>query len=257
LFVALSKTLDLLLDPVAWAIALGLLAVALRRRPRAGAVLAIVVPLLLWAFSTEWTAEALASTAEEGARDTSRPGAAYDAVIVLGGAMDPEATEAKGRLELNAAADRYVAAFELLRVGRARTALLSAGSLSSRPEAPREAELAARMLARWGIEPERLVVEARSRNTRENAVECARIVRERGWRRLLLVTSAAHLPRALGSFRAVGLEPDALPVDFRAGGPGGISAARLLPRARALGDSAEVLRELAGRVVYRVLGYSR
>lgn len=256
MFVWLSKTLDFLIDPAVWAVALGLLAVALRRRPRASVALAVAAPLLLWAFATQWTADALAAFAEEGARDTSGNGAPYDAVIVLGGAMDPEGTEAKGRLELNAAADRYVAAFELLRIGRARAALLSAGSLSERREAPREAELAAAMLERWGVDPERLVVEAQSRNTRENAVESARIVRERGWHRLLLVTSAAHLPRALGCFRAAGLEPDTLPVDFRAG-RGGISAARLLPRARALGDSADVLHELAGRVVYRALGYSR
>ena len=176
LFVWLSKTLDLLVDPAAWAIALGLLAIALRRRPRASLALAVAAPLLLWAFSAEWTADTLAGLAEEGAHDTSRNGMVYDAVIVLGGAMDPEGSEAKGRLELNAAADRYVAAFELLRIGRARTALLSAGSLSPRQEAPREAELAARMLERWGVEPERLVVEAVSRNTRENAVESLSLI---------------------------------------------------------------------------------
>ena len=78
-------------------------------------------------------------------------------------------------------------------------------------------------------------------------------MKERGWRSLLLVTSAAHLPRALDCFRKVGLTPDALPVDYRAGGA---RAGGWLPRASALSKSTDVLRELAGRVVYRVAGYA-
>jgi uncharacterized SAM-binding protein YcdF (DUF218 family) len=254
-FIAHSKTFDLLLEPVVWAILLGGLALALRQRPRAAVAVAVLAVAVLWAFSTELVSEALASLAESGVHDTSHPGT-YDAAIVLGGAMDPEGTETAGRLELNAAADRYVAAFELLRVGRVRSALLSAGTLSPRPDSPRESELAARMLANWGIDRSRLVVEAQSRNTRENALESARIARERGWTRLLLVTSAAHVPRAIGCFRAVGLEPDVLPVDFRAGREP-LALARLAPRSRALAESADVVRELAGRVVYRVVGYAR
>jgi uncharacterized SAM-binding protein YcdF (DUF218 family) len=98
------------------------------------------------------------------------------------------------------------------------------------------------------------VTEAGSRNTRENAVESARVAAARGWRRLLLVTSAQHVPRALGCFRAVGLEPDVLPVDREAGDAKGAS---WLPRAYALSRSSDVLRELAGRLVYRLAGYTR
>lgn len=97
-------------------------------------------------------------------------------------------------------------------------------------------------------------MEAASRNTRENAIETARVASARGWRTLLVVTSAAHVPRAMGCFRALGLEPDVLPVDRRVtdGRPG-----EWLPRARYLERSTGVLRELAGRVVYRAMGYAR
>jgi uncharacterized SAM-binding protein YcdF (DUF218 family) len=252
-FVVLSKTLDLALDPVAWAIALGALAVALRRR--AGAALGVGAVAVLWAFSTGLVSDALGRAVEAGVRDTSRPDVVYDAVLVLGGAGDPEGSARTGRLELNAGADRVIAGYELLHAGRARVAVFSAGPLAPTSE-PTEAALAVRLLAGWGIEPSRLVAEERARNTRENAIECARIARERGWTRLLVVTSAAHMPRALGCFRAVGLEPDALPVDWRAGS-GGLALARLVPRARSLEESAHAVRELAGRVVYRVAGYSR
>jgi uncharacterized SAM-binding protein YcdF (DUF218 family) len=256
-FVELSKLLDLLLDPAAVAVALGLAALALGRwRPRAAAGAGLLAVAVLWAFSTPVVADSLQRVAERPARDTSAPGVTYDAVVVLSGAMSSAATEASGRFELDEGADRLVRAFELLRAGRARYALLTGGAVERRAAAPRESELAARVLAGWGIEPDRIVVEAESRNTRENAVESARVVRERGWARLLLVTSAAHMPRALGCFRAVGLSPDALPVDRRAG-KGEYALRSLAPRARSLSTSARVLRELAGRVVYRALGYSR
>jgi uncharacterized SAM-binding protein YcdF (DUF218 family) len=86
-------------------------------------------------------------------------------------------------------------------------------------------------------------------------VESERLVREHGWKTLLLVTSAAHMPRAAGCFAAVGLRPDMLPVDVR------ISSTPLrrmswLPRVGNLGQSTEALRELVGRVVYEQRGWS-
>jgi uncharacterized SAM-binding protein YcdF (DUF218 family) len=247
-----SKVLDLVVDPIAWALALAL--VALVRRRRAAGLAAVVVA---WTFSTPAVSDALGRLAERDARDTTRPGAVYDAVVVLGGYGDVLGEGAAARLELNPAADRLVRAFEVLESGRARAAVLSAGEARPRPGTMGEAEASARLLAGWGIDRSRLVVEERSLNTRQNALEVARIVRERGWRRLVLLTSAAHMPRALGCFRAVGLEPDALPVDFRAERPRGGALERILPRARALGRSAEFLRELAGRAAYRAAGYVR
>jgi hypothetical protein len=63
------------------------------------------------------------------------------------------------------------------------------------------------------------------------------------------------MPRAAGCFKKVGLTFDTLAVDFRSGAaPDG--AEPFLPRAGSLATSTDVLRELAGRVVYRARGYS-
>ena len=132
--------------------------------------------------------------------------------------------------------------------------LLSGGYDAPRPGESPEADLLAAKLVRWGIPASQVVVEAASRNTRENAIESSRIAAARGWRTVLLVTSAAHMPRAMGCFRAVGLEPDALPVDRVAGDGRG---EEWLPRATALSMSTDALRELAGRAVYRAVGYAR
>jgi uncharacterized SAM-binding protein YcdF (DUF218 family) len=124
-----------------------------------------------------------------------------------------------------------------------------------RPEAI-EANILVEQLIAWGIEPARLIIESRARNTHGNAVECVRIVRERGWTRLLVVTSAFHMQRTQGCFRAEGMDVDLLPVDFRAYDPARYNG-RLLPRAGAFNQSSNALRELAGRAIYRLQGYSR
>jgi uncharacterized SAM-binding protein YcdF (DUF218 family) len=249
-FLTLSKLLDLAFAPLTWALLLLLLAIVARRRARALVVLAAA---LLVVFSVARVSDALSRTAEHGAVRTARAGVVYDAVILLTGILEPAATRATGELQLNDHSERLLATFDLLRSGRARNALISGGLIEAHPGEVTEAERLARQLEAWGIARDRLVTEDRSRNTRENAVESARIVRERGWKTLLLVTSAAHMPRALGCFRHEGLAPDALPVDYRGGDGQGQS---VLPRAEALGESTEALRELAGRAVYWVMGYS-
>ena len=254
MFLLLSKTLDLLLAPLTWAIGLWLLALVLWRRERVAPVLAAAGLVLIVSFSLEPVAGVLLRSAEASVRRTFVPGASYDAVIVLGGIVDPAASRRSGELELTERSERILRALELLRSGQARAVLLSGGLMSSNPGEPSEAEQLAVFLRHEGIAPGRIVIESHSRNTRENAVESARIVSERGWHRLLLITSAWHMPRAVGCFRAVGLTPDVLPVDHLATDG---SDEGWLPRARALDLSTEMLRELAGRVVYEVMGYSR
>ena len=251
MFLALSKVLDLAFAPLTWALALLAIAVLLRRRLRRPWLPAAAAAGILLLFSAEPVADRLARLAERSAPRTYRPDVVYDAVVVLGGAVDDAASRASGEVELSEGADRILRGFELVRDGHAAHVLYSCGSLT--PGDVPEAERVAGLYRRWGLPDARIVAEVRSRNTRENAVESARVVRERGWRTLLLVTSAAHMDRALGCFRAVGLSPDALPVDHHATDGRGLS---WLPRATALALSTSVLREWFGRLVYRIAGYS-
>ncbi len=252
-FVWLSKVLDWFVSPLGWTLVLAAAGALLRRR-RAGTACLALSALVLVVFSSDLVADRLMATVEAGARSTWRPEVEYDAVVVLGGMVDPAASRATGDAELNEAADRLVRAFELYRAGRVRNVLLSGGLVFPQPGDVAEADRLAAKLALWGVPPDRIAVERSSRNTRENAIESARLAAAHGWRSLLLVTSAYHAPRALGCFRAVGLELDVLPVDRRAGD--GRERA-WVPRAFALEKSTDAIRELAGRVVYRVAGYTR
>lgn len=119
-----------------------------------------------------------------------------DAIVVLGAAVNASGEPGPAMRR------RVEHGVRLLVAGRAPRLVLSGGCVGG---GPAEAEVMARIAAAAGIGADRLVLEDRSRNTFENALYTGRITRERGWRRLLVVTDSYHLPRALYVFRRLGL----------------------------------------------------
>ena len=227
MFFPLSKALWSMAGAATWVAVLLGAALAARRRRTLALALLLVAGATMGSLTLPPVANALGRAAASSGRTTLQPGAEYDAAIALGG----------NPLRLLAAAD-------VVRSGRARH-LLYSGALS-----PTEiGDLTAQVVAR-GVPRDRILFEVRSRNTHENAVESARVAAAQGWRSLLLVTSASHVERAVGCFHRVGLSPDVLAVqDTR-------PLRHLWPRLVALERSMGVLHEIAGRVVYRVVGYS-
>ena len=221
-------------------------------RRRALAVLGVVSLLF---FSLEPISNALFRSLESPPLRTIRQGMTYDAAILLGGIGDDRVEVTWGQRAFNDNNERLLETFDLLRTGAVKNVIVSGGPPSESRRKMIEARVLGDQLFAWGIAAERIVVEDRSRNTHENAVESAAIVRARGWQSVLLVTSAFHMPRAYGCFRAEGLAVDTLPVDFRSfGAP---YEGELIPRAEYLEQSSGAIREWFGRFVYRVRGYSR
>lgn len=121
----------------------------------------------------------------------------YDAAIVLGAMVHPD-----GRP--SAAMTRRVArACGLVRDGMVGQLLMSGGPVAH--PIP-EAHVMRGLALKEGLEPGRLLVEDRSRNTIENARLSAPLVAAEGWRSLLMVTDAYHVPRALYVFARFGLK---------------------------------------------------
>lgn len=258
MFFLLSKLLDILLSPLVWAmllVAAGLLAGRAGRWERYLRRAPAVALAVLYLFSNDLVANALWRSIEAPPQTTMRPGETYDAVIVLGGLLEDRAMAAHGMASYNDNVDRLIAARDVLVNGRAARALLSGGDGNPDQSGLQEAQVLADQLVAWGIPRERLVVEIQSRNTRENAVEAEKIARREGWKKILLITSAFHMPRAHGCFRAVGLDVDTLAVDMRSH-RAPVAINRFLPRTASLNTCAAAIRELAGRLIYRLRGYS-
>jgi uncharacterized SAM-binding protein YcdF (DUF218 family) len=121
-------------------------------------------------------------------------------------------------------------------------------------EAP-EAEFAVRLLQSLGIPRDRILVEEQSRNTVENAVFSQLVAQPKPGERWLLVTSAYHMPRSMGVFRAVGFTVEPYPVDWRTRGMA--DAMRPFPTlAEGLRRTDTAVREWVGLVAYWLTGRS-
>lgn len=256
MFVFLSKLLDLAFTPLAWSLLLGALSLALRRRfPKPALGLGVLGLVVLYLFSTFPVAGAITRHVEQGVLSSRAEGVVYDAVVVLGGMTEPGPSALAGSPQYGEAIERMLVGYAEVVSGGARHLIISGGLIEDDPGIPREAVTVAKTLRQLGLAEDQIILEDRSRNTRENALYTAEIVRQRGFKRILLVTSAFHMKRSLGCFRAVGLAPDVLPTDWRAPGPSA-SHTNWTPRAEALDDSTRMLRELAGRIVYRARGWT-
>jgi uncharacterized SAM-binding protein YcdF (DUF218 family) len=83
-----------------------------------------------------------------------------------------------------------------------------------------ESELGREFLVQLGIAENRIAIDEKSRTTAENAEDSLAIIKPKPGETWLLITSANHMPRAVGSFRAVGFNVVPYPVDFRTVGEG-------------------------------------
>ncbi len=176
---------------------------------------------------------------------------ALEGIIVLGGAEAVFETREWRAPQLNDAADRYLAAIALARAHPEAVVLFAGGGAQVSPKGE-EAEIARRLFLAAGVAPERIVLENRSRNTVENARNARALAPEVLTGDWALVTSAFHMPRAVGTFCAAGWRRIApWPTDFRSAPwrPGWAFAANL----QLLNVGA---REWLGLVGYRVTGRS-
>lgn len=179
----------------------------------------------------------------------------YDGIIVLGGAVDAVVSKARNNLSLNEAGERITEALDLAsRLPNARV-VISGGGETLLYNGASDGDAVKALFVRLVAHPERVEIEDRSLNTHENAVFTRQMLGDLTGQRWLLVTSAFHMPRAIGCFRQVGLQVTPWPVDYRTRG--------LADATRLFGQPSEGLRrmdiivkEWIGLLVYRATGRS-
>ncbi len=138
---------------------------------------------------------------------------ACDAIVQLGGASQPSSHEAGG-VHLSFAGDRVLMALELARLGKAPVLCLSGGVPPEGSPSGNEADAVQLAIAERNMLTAEVISLGGSRDTRDEAVNTARLAAERGWTRILLVTSAAHMPRAAATFRQAGVTVVPAPCNF-------------------------------------------
>jgi uncharacterized SAM-binding protein YcdF (DUF218 family) len=179
---------------------------------------------------------------------------APDGIVVLGGSIDPDLSIAYHTPVIRSAADRIVAAAALGRRYPNARIIFSGGSADLFANDAREADYAGQIFESLGIGKDRLIMERRSRNTYENAVFSKEVASPKQGERWLLITSAYHMPRAVGLFRKAGFPVEPYPVDWRVGR----DAADILSLSNiavdGLGRTDVGVREWIGLLAYRLTG---
>lgn len=195
-----------------------------------------------------WIPYALENRIERAAFDLNE----IDGVIVLGGAQGHgELAQQHQTYMINDAAERLTTAVALRRLRPDLPVIFSGGSGRLVSPDYREPEITTLFLEDMGVDPSTVEFEGRSRNTYENAVYTAELLADRPGR-YLLVTSAIHMPRALGCFRKAGIDVIPYPVDYRIGGPGW--DALLVQPSDRFADLDYAMPEIVGLISYWLLG---
>lgn len=174
-----------------------------------------------------------------------------DVVIMLGGGATADTIDIDGLGHLGSHA-----AGRLLTAARVQKALdvpilLSGGQVFS--DSGQEAQIARRQLLGLGVPAEKILIEDKSLNTKQNALYTAKILAEHGFREPILVTSAFHMPRSALNFAKAGVMVHPLPTDYMTSRQQDFYFNKLAPSAGAMDGSVLVMRELLALFVARYI----
>ena len=174
-------------------------------------------------------------------------------IVVLGGAMKGDTSAARGQAIFDEG-ERMIQAVLLAERYPNTRIVFTAGAASIIPRSSTEADEARKLMVDLRVDPDRIVLEEKSRNTDENARFTAAIVHPKPDQRWLLVTSAFHMARSMGVFEKVGFNVIAYPVAFRTPGSGLEGLGCCASPGKNLQLLEIALREWIGLVAYRATG---
>jgi len=252
----LSKLIPMFIYPLGFALVVSILATGiLGLSARLARLFLFVAVTVLWVASMPIVADYLNWTLERqyppvAVEDTPTT----DAIVALGGGVSGPAPP-RLTLDLSDAADRVLHAARLYRAGKAPVVLVSGGVIPWLGSYLPEASSMQSLLEEWGVPGGSILAEGASRNTYENSVFTRQLLAEHGLHRVLLVTSAMHMPRALATVTSVGIDAMPAPTDFTVIYRDHRTLIDFLPDAKALSHTTDAIKEYIGYEYYRWKGW--
>lgn len=217
------------------------------RKERATGVATLLFAVLVYLYSIPAMGELLIAPLERAYPPPATGEACWgDAIVVLGGgALSSSPAEGGAPALTGESTGRLVYGVRLAREMPVPL-IFTGGRAMGREDRPSEAEAAEGVARSLGLESGRVKIEERSRTTWENALYLAEGFDTRV---PLLVTSAWHMPRAIYSFRAHGMDPVAAPTLYRSD-PAPPLATDFLPSPGGFETSSRALHEYVGLLYY-------
>ncbi len=258
MYIYLSKLLPLLVVPIGIVLELSLVSLVLfwRNRRKPATVTLVTAMLVLWVSSMPIVADNLL-----GRLERQYPAVAMndipsgDCIVMLGGAIEP-ALPPRVDANLLEAADRVYKTASLYAAGKGKRVIVSAGNQPWSPFEQSEASAIKTLLVDWGVPDSSIILDETSRNTRENIVHTWEILYRLRCKTTLLVTSAAHMPRAVASFEIVGVKVFPVTVDFRVVDAETITGFDFFPDTKALKKTTDAVHEWVGQWFYKLRGWN-
>ena len=178
----------------------------------------------------------------------------YELAVVLGGTTDVD-REPNDRLFFHKGADRVTHALNLYHTGKVKKILFTGGNARLFEDPNRDNSPIFDFYVMCGVDPEDIIIESSSRNTRENAFLVKEILGEKQ-SKVILITSAFHMRRALGCFEKVGLDVTGFSTDFYSAIPKDrFGFDMFIPSPNTLASWNFLIKEWIGYVAYRFMGY--
>lgn len=257
MFFALSKIIDFILLPISWIFILMLIALLSKKeKNRKKALVANLIILFL--ISNEAFVNFFQSQ-YESQEIQLKPAEKYTWAVVLGGGMIRGGRQDEQAIHVGETADRMMQPILLYKQGQIKKILITGGNTSIgelRIDRSEESKKTKALMVAMGVKESDIFVETQARNTHENASYTAKKLALFSQKdSILLITSAMHMPRSIACFEKVGFKVKAFPVDFKKKDtPQGILS-YVFPTSENLDKMSDLIREAAGFVIYKMVGY--
>lgn len=247
-------------------IAIGILGsfFTLKKNPRLGKRMLVFIFFIYLTFSIEPTAYILSRSLETrysqvSINEVKSSLDSVEGIVILAGGAEQVHDEKYSFVELSGASWRRLwHGIELFNELDGKIPIIYSGS-SGKPFYPfkEEANLAKKYALLVGIPEEKFFIESESRTTAESGVAMKKFLEEKFGKnethKIILITSANHMPRALAVFDKVGVISLASPADFSSQSFQ-ISPLSFFPSAESFAVSVRAIHEYIGFIIYRILG---
>lgn len=255
MFFFLSKAIDFLVMPLSIILILLLYAFAVKNAKKQKRIVGLAVVLLL-AMSNSFLVRRALNWYEAPLVNLNEIQGTYDVGILLSGGLIYTNMPRQNHIAMGKHGDRVLQTFELYKNGKIKKILITGmSSDEAMADGRGETRRAASLLVNWGVPAKDIIFEEKAKNTRENALYSARILKKMfPSGRYILITSAFHMRRSVGCFEKAGIKTMPFPADFY-GGYDELGIREIVPQPAVLADCHVLWHEMVGFAIYKIMGY--
>jgi uncharacterized SAM-binding protein YcdF (DUF218 family) len=250
MFFIVSKILYFIITPIVWFFTAMVWAFFTKNSHSRKKIIGFTT-LALYIFSNTFIVDECIRSYEIQTKHIDSLQCVYDYGIVLGGFNTFDAQF--NRIQFNKASDRLWQAILLYKKGKIKKIFISGGEGKIITEGYTESETTRDFLIDIGIAPHDIVIENKSKNTYQNAVYSAQLLKNHS---CLLITSAIHMPRAFATFTKAGIKCEPFSTDRITGKRKFVFDYCFIPNMQALEYWRIFLRELIGYAIYKIMCYA-